>query len=120
DQLYLDDWTERFKGVHVMKHLGGGLAAWNVQQYEFKNENEKILGTEISPHELFTIRGGITILGDKDQNLKFFPMTIWGGGVSFKPNFEDFYNLFSVDFSFGNDLLSKNKTYYSIGISLQF
>ncbi|ROL56437.1 hypothetical protein D9V84_08390 [Bacteroidetes/Chlorobi group bacterium Naka2016] len=87
---------------------------------QYQKHPNLIFGTEISPHELFTIRGGITILGDKDQNLKFFPMTIWGGGVSFKPNFEDFYNLFSVDFSFGNDLLSRNKIYYSIGISLQF
>jgi hypothetical protein len=55
DQLYLDDWTERFQGVHVMKHLGGGLAAWNVQQYEFKKENEKIFGKEISTGKSFEV-----------------------------------------------------------------
>ena len=36
DQKYLDDWTTRFKGVHVLKHLGGGLAPWNVIQYDLK------------------------------------------------------------------------------------
>jgi len=53
DQLYLDDWTERFEGVHVMRHLGGGLAAWNVQQYAFKKTNNKITGTEISSGNKF-------------------------------------------------------------------
>jgi hypothetical protein len=47
DQLYLDDWTERFKGVHVMRHPGGGLAAWNIQQYEFGFADGRIIGKEI-------------------------------------------------------------------------
>lgn len=34
DQKYLDDWTNRFEGVHVMRYEGGGLAPWNIQQYE--------------------------------------------------------------------------------------
>ncbi len=44
DQLYLDDWTERFEGVHVLNHRGGGIAAWNVQQYDFKIENNILIG----------------------------------------------------------------------------
>lgn len=55
DQLYLDDWTERFQGVHVMQHLGGGLAAWNIQQYEFKKSGEKIIGIEISTGKEFEV-----------------------------------------------------------------
>jgi hypothetical protein len=53
DQLYLDDWTERFEGVFVMKVLGGGLAAWNVQQYNFSSDSGKIIGTEISSAKEF-------------------------------------------------------------------
>jgi Nucleotide-diphospho-sugar transferase len=46
DQKYLDDWTTRFEGVHVLQHLGGGMAAWNVQQYDVFEKNGKLLGRE--------------------------------------------------------------------------
>lgn len=55
DQLYLDDWTTRFNGVHVMKHLGGGLAAWNVQQYNFSKKENKIIGEEIITNKKFEV-----------------------------------------------------------------
>ena len=53
DQLYLEDWTERFNGVCVLQHLGGGLAAWNIQQYVFEKTNDKVMGTEISTGKKF-------------------------------------------------------------------
>jgi alpha-N-acetylglucosamine transferase len=47
DQKYLDDWTTRFEGVHELQHLGGGMAAWNVQQYEVVEKDGKLSGREI-------------------------------------------------------------------------
>lgn len=48
DQKYLDDWTTRFKGVHELQHLGGGVAPWNMQQYSLKKIDGKIRGREIA------------------------------------------------------------------------
>lgn len=43
DQKYLDDWLSRFPGiVHEEKHMGCGVAPWNVQQFDVENKGEKI------------------------------------------------------------------------------
>lgn len=55
DQGYLNDWTTRFEGVHVLNHLGGGVAAWNVQQYAFLSLADKIHGREISTGKTFDL-----------------------------------------------------------------
>ena len=43
DQKYLDDWPQRFPGVHVLHHLGGGLAPWNVGQYRLERHGPDIV-----------------------------------------------------------------------------
>jgi hypothetical protein len=43
DQKYLDDWPERFEGVHVLEHKGGGLAPWNISQYDVRRAGGRIL-----------------------------------------------------------------------------
>lgn len=35
DQKYLDYFAENFSGVHALRHIGAGLAPWNVGQYRF-------------------------------------------------------------------------------------
>ncbi|OGU00671.1 MAG: hypothetical protein A2079_04765 [Geobacteraceae bacterium GWC2_48_7] len=46
DQLYLNDWTERFEGVRVLKHVGAGLAPWNQIQYHYTYTNDGSLLVE--------------------------------------------------------------------------
>lgn len=43
DQKYLDDWLSRFPGiVHEEKHMGCGIAPWNVQQFDILEEEGKL------------------------------------------------------------------------------
>lgn len=55
DQKYLDDWTTRFSGVHELQHLGGGVAPWNMQQYEFKRKGKDLVGVELATNKEFPL-----------------------------------------------------------------
>lgn len=42
DQKYLDDWPASFPNVHILQHVGAGVAPWNYSQYLFGYENSQI------------------------------------------------------------------------------
>lgn len=42
DQKYLDDWPQRFEGVHVLEHRGGGLGPWNSGQHDIAQRDGRV------------------------------------------------------------------------------
>ncbi len=55
DQKYLDDWPERFDGVHELQHRGGGMAAWNIQQYDLFEKNDTLFGRDVKSGTKFPV-----------------------------------------------------------------
>ena len=47
DQKYLDDWPERFRRVHVLEHVGGGLAPWNVNRYALRERDGEVMVDDV-------------------------------------------------------------------------
>jgi hypothetical protein len=44
DQKYLDEWPAVYDNVHILRHQGGGIAPWNLQQYNFFKDEDSIKG----------------------------------------------------------------------------
>ncbi|EPG75680.1 hypothetical protein LEP1GSC058_0784 [Leptospira fainei serovar Hurstbridge str. BUT 6] len=55
DQKYLDDWYDRFEGVHVLNNLGAGIASWNVQQYCFYIKDNSVFGIDLKSKTEFHV-----------------------------------------------------------------
>lgn len=49
DQLYLEDWPERFAGVRVLEHIGAGVAPWNSRQYSYTRDYDGTVRVDSVP-----------------------------------------------------------------------
>jgi hypothetical protein len=57
DQKYLDTWTRDFGGVHVLRHKGGGLAPWNVEQYRIERRGDGAVYVDDDPLIFYHFHG---------------------------------------------------------------
>ena len=46
DQLYLNDWPNRFKNVCIIQHKGAGLAPWNINKFKIHSKTDKVFVNE--------------------------------------------------------------------------
>lgn len=49
DQKYLDEWPKLYSKVHILQHLGAGLAPWNYPAYTFKTNDQGAILVNGSP-----------------------------------------------------------------------
>jgi hypothetical protein len=47
DQGYLNEFPKRFDGVHVLEHPGGGLAPWNLTNYEITRSGDRVMVDDV-------------------------------------------------------------------------
>lgn len=73
---------------------------------QFEEGPSVVLGVEAVPHEVIAFRAGIGLMGDYLGAWKIFPMTIWGGGVSIRPEIEELPFELHIDYSVASDHLS--------------
>lgn len=121
DQLYLNDWTERFQGIHVLKHIGAGVAPWNQIQYRFATDPSGSVSVDgmpvvfyhfhafdfFSPDVIVLAKHGYTLTNDV-VHYCYFPYIL---NIS---KMVDLILRLSPDFNFGlyvNGILSDNHAY---------
>jgi len=76
DQKYLDDWTTRFEGIHILENLGGGVAPWNVQQYELNKKEFELIFYHFHNFKFLEnakVEFGMYKLDKNDINLLYIP-----------------------------------------------
>lgn len=57
DQKYLDDWPERFPGVVILRHPGGGVAPWNLLRFPVSRREDGVVTVEGEPLVFFHFHG---------------------------------------------------------------
>lgn len=79
-----------------------------------------VLGIEAVPHELIAFRGGIELYGDDMGVPMIFPMTIWGAGISIKPDIKDMPFNMDIDYSVAPEVLTDSGIGHHITLIFEF
>ena len=100
DQMYLEDWLERFEKVHVIQNEGAGLARWNISDYKnynpvdntifYKREKERV-------GMVFYHFHGIEMLSDQEAKINVFPTIGWHDKKSVNEIYGDYlYRIYKM------------------------
>jgi hypothetical protein len=91
---------------------------------QYENAPEILLGIEAVPHNMLAFRAGLALAGDNLNKYEFFPMTVWGAGFSFRPDWEklniDLPFKTKIDYSVSADHLAVSKVAHHISLGFEF
>lgn len=88
DQLYLDEWRNRFSNIHVITNEGAGVAPWNMKNYHIMHNNDEYF---------------ISNYKDEISKLLFFHfhgIQVYPNGLGLIKNYPSNYNFSNSIFSF--------------------
>lgn len=93
DQKYLDEWPGKYNNVHILKHLGGGIAPWNLQQYKFTGKSDLISGIEkktgINFKVVFFHFQYVKFIGGNSFDIGWYAISIYVKNLFYKPYLEE-------------------------------
>ena len=80
DQLYLNDWPNRFDGVYILKNHGANVASWNIKNYSFFKRQGKLQLKVISSGKEFPLifyhYHGLKFFLNFFKKIKPYPITV--------------------------------------------
>ncbi|MCX6715598.1 MAG: glycosyl transferase [Candidatus Taylorbacteria bacterium] len=99
DQLYLNDWTTRFNGVHVLKNPGANVASWNIEAFRcsqarlifyhfhglkiYRSSNGKIRAYPSTVHDCLIYKPYLQVMEGAYQSISV-PQPGWSFGLAKK------------------------------------
>ncbi len=96
------------------------LVDLDVVMTQFEMSPSVVLGVEVVAHELLAFRGGIALYGEDKGMPKIFPMTTWGGGISFRPELDGLPFRTHVDYSISNEYITDSGISHHISLLFEF
>jgi hypothetical protein len=79
-----------------------------------------IVASEAVLHEMFALRGGIAIYGSQNDQPRWLPLNLWGGGISVRPEFDDFDYEFQFDYSVSSDYINDIGINHNVSVQMLF
>ena len=96
------------------------LVSIDAVMYQYDKTPNLVLGVEAVPYEMIALRGGITLYGSNIDGTGFLPMNYWSGGLSIKPELENFPVNFNLDYSVNKEFIATSGLTHNISILIEF